>query len=342
MPVDDPEGLVELVAGVELVEEAAGGVSAGRRRWRRPHRRCPRSRRSTRPCPRSRPSRGPGGRWPRQRDLAAGGGIVMAGRDIGTVVLPDADLKIYLDASVEERARRRAEERGLDPDCAWRIAILEALRRRDRLDTTRAVAPSRVAPDARIITTDGNRFEETVARSSARSGMPSPSGRPAHRDAGRSDERRRSSRTSRRGCRLAAASVSAWRPHPCAARGRSTRSRGRPGDHRREPQLEPGRRPVLGSSLMPALGRRLQWLGKKELFDWPIVGWIARNGGSTRSTAVRRTSRPSGSPRGSSRRGTSCSCSRRGPGSRTGRWGRGATEWRCWPSGPGRRSSRSG
>ena len=52
----------------------------------------------------------------RQRDLAAAGGIVMAGRDIGTVVLPDADLKIFLDASVEERARRRTEERGLDPD----------------------------------------------------------------------------------------------------------------------------------------------------------------------------------------------------------------------------------
>ena len=51
----------------------------------------------------------------RQRALAADGGIVMAGRDIGTVVLPDADLKIFLEASVEERARRRTEERGLDP-----------------------------------------------------------------------------------------------------------------------------------------------------------------------------------------------------------------------------------
>ena len=51
----------------------------------------------------------------RQRQLAAAGGIVMAGRDIGTVVLPDADLKIFLEASVEERARRRTEERGIDP-----------------------------------------------------------------------------------------------------------------------------------------------------------------------------------------------------------------------------------
>ena len=98
----------------------------------------------------------------RQRDLAAEGGIVMAGRDIGTVVLPDADLKLYLDASVTERARRRAEERGLDPDGTAAAAILESLRRRDRLDTTRAIAPLRIAPDARIITTDGNEFEETV------------------------------------------------------------------------------------------------------------------------------------------------------------------------------------
>ena len=51
----------------------------------------------------------------RQRDLAADGAIIMAGRDIGTVVLPDAELKIFLDASVEERARRRTQERRLDP-----------------------------------------------------------------------------------------------------------------------------------------------------------------------------------------------------------------------------------
>jgi cytidylate kinase len=98
----------------------------------------------------------------RQRALATGGGIVMAGRDIGTVVLPDADLKLFLDASVEERARRRAEERGLDPHAPEAEAILEALRLRDRLDSTRAVAPLHPAADARIIATDGNRFEDTV------------------------------------------------------------------------------------------------------------------------------------------------------------------------------------
>lgn len=98
----------------------------------------------------------------RQRALAATGGIVMAGRDIGTVVLPDADLKLFLDASVEERARRRAEERGLDPNGDEAEAILTALRRRDELDSTRTVAPLFPAPDARIIGTDGNRFEDTV------------------------------------------------------------------------------------------------------------------------------------------------------------------------------------
>ena len=87
----------------------------------------------------------------------------MAGRDIGTVVLPDADLKLYLDASVEERAMRRARERNLDPAGPEAERVLEALRQRDRLDTGRAVAPLRAAPDARILTTDGNEFEDTVA-----------------------------------------------------------------------------------------------------------------------------------------------------------------------------------
>jgi CMP/dCMP kinase len=100
----------------------------------------------------------------RQRSLAAEpGGIIMAGRDIGTVVLPDADLKLFLDASVEERARRRAEERGLELDGEAAAVILDQLRRRDDLDRNRAVAPLRPADDAVHIVTDGNRFEETVA-----------------------------------------------------------------------------------------------------------------------------------------------------------------------------------
>jgi cytidylate kinase len=100
----------------------------------------------------------------RQRALAAEpGGIIMAGRDIGTVVLPDADLKIFLDASVEERARRRTHERDIAPDSPEARWILAQLRRRDDLDSHRAVAPLRAADDAVRIVTDGNRFEDTVA-----------------------------------------------------------------------------------------------------------------------------------------------------------------------------------
>jgi cytidylate kinase len=100
---------------------------------------------------------------PRQREIAADGAIVMAGRDIGTVILPDADLKLFLDASVEERARRRAAERSVAPHSLEALEILTQLRRRDELDTTRSVAPLRPAEDAIVLRTDRNRFEQTVA-----------------------------------------------------------------------------------------------------------------------------------------------------------------------------------
>jgi CMP/dCMP kinase len=100
----------------------------------------------------------------RQREIAADdGGIVLAGRDIGTVVLPGADLKIWLDASAEERAARRATERGIDPESAEGAAILRDLRVRDGIDGGRSVAPSRPADDAIHVRTDGNTFAETVA-----------------------------------------------------------------------------------------------------------------------------------------------------------------------------------
>ncbi|MEO8272636.1 MAG: (d)CMP kinase, partial [Chloroflexota bacterium] len=98
----------------------------------------------------------------RQRHLASEGRIVMAGRDIGSVVLPDADLKLYLDASVAERARRRVLERGIDPEADEAAAITAELKRRDQLDSSRAIAPLRVSPDAVVIRTDGNEFEDTV------------------------------------------------------------------------------------------------------------------------------------------------------------------------------------
>lgn len=99
----------------------------------------------------------------RQRAIAATGGIVVAGRDIGAVVLPDAAVKVWLDASAEERAARRAAERGIDPASPAGRAILEDLRRRDLVDGSREHSPSRAADDAVHVRTDGNTFEETVA-----------------------------------------------------------------------------------------------------------------------------------------------------------------------------------
>jgi cytidylate kinase len=89
-----------------------------------------------------------------QRRIGQRGRVVMVGRDIGTVVLPEADLKIYLDASAEERARRRYQEivqRGGQADYD---EILAAMRRRDQIDSTRAVAPLRPAPEALVIDSD--------------------------------------------------------------------------------------------------------------------------------------------------------------------------------------------
>jgi cytidylate kinase len=99
----------------------------------------------------------------RQRALVGRGGIVVAGRDIGTVVLPDADVKVWLDASTEVRAARRAEERGIDPGSAAGRTILDELRRRDGADGGRAIAPARPAGDAVHVRTDGNTLEQTVA-----------------------------------------------------------------------------------------------------------------------------------------------------------------------------------
>lgn len=83
-----------------------------------------------------------------QRDLAAKGGVVMDGRDIGTVVLPDAELKVYLDASLEERARRRHEELLRRGDTVKYQIVHDALEARDRRDSERDVAPLRPADDA--------------------------------------------------------------------------------------------------------------------------------------------------------------------------------------------------
>jgi cytidylate kinase len=238
----------------------------------------------------------------RQRSIAAEGRIIMAGRDIGTVVLPDADLKIFLKASVEERARRRAEERGLDPNGPEAAEVLTELRRRDELDSTRAVAPLRPADDAVILVTDGNRLEQTVAMvvatirqaearrvaettppaESASTAEPEPhsSDRPARGPAPSLDDPPIESqltpliRLVAWGGRVVARSMS-----------RLTIEGSIDAIPREGPVILAANHAsnadpvVIGSFLTPRLGRRIHWLGKRELFEWPVVGWVAAHGG---------------------------------------------------------------
>lgn len=98
-----------------------------------------------------------------QRSLARTHNVVMDGRDIGTVVLPDADVKLFLTADPEDRARRRYEElleRGQQADYA---TVLEDLKKRDLNDSTRASAPLRQAEDALLVDTTGNTLEQSFA-----------------------------------------------------------------------------------------------------------------------------------------------------------------------------------
>jgi cytidylate kinase len=90
-----------------------------------------------------------------QRALAQRGRLVMVGRDIGTVVLPGADRKIYLTASAAERAKRREEELRARGQVRPRQELLQEILRRDDLDSQRAVAPLKAADDAIVIQTDG-------------------------------------------------------------------------------------------------------------------------------------------------------------------------------------------
>ncbi len=99
----------------------------------------------------------------RQRAMGAGGGIVMEGRDIGTVVFPRADVKIYLDASADERARRRASDPAHSGGPAAVSEVATLLTERDRIDSTRATSPLYAAPDAVFIDTTGKTVEEVVA-----------------------------------------------------------------------------------------------------------------------------------------------------------------------------------
>jgi cytidylate kinase len=97
-----------------------------------------------------------------QRRIGKQGNVVMVGRDIGTVVLPDADLKVYLDASVVERARRRYNESQNRGDSVSYNSVLENMKKRDEIDSTRDIAPLRAAEDARIIDSDNLGIEAVV------------------------------------------------------------------------------------------------------------------------------------------------------------------------------------
>jgi cytidylate kinase len=99
-----------------------------------------------------------------QRQLAEHGPVVMAGRDIGTVVLPNARLKLYLDASAETRAARRADELAGKGTPRALATVLAETRARDAIDSGRDLSPLRPADDAIVLATDGVSEDEVVAR----------------------------------------------------------------------------------------------------------------------------------------------------------------------------------
>jgi cytidylate kinase len=98
----------------------------------------------------------------RQRELGAAGGVVVEGRDIGTVVFPDAELKVFLEASLDERARRRGRDLAAAGHAAADAAIATDLARRDAADASRAVSPLSRAADAVPIDTSTMTFDEQV------------------------------------------------------------------------------------------------------------------------------------------------------------------------------------
>jgi len=99
-----------------------------------------------------------------QRRIGKRGGVVMAGRDIGSVVLPKADLKIFLNASLRERAKRRYAELISRGDTANLEDVSASIKKRDQIDANRAVAPLRVAADAVVLESDGTSPNEVLER----------------------------------------------------------------------------------------------------------------------------------------------------------------------------------
>lgn len=98
----------------------------------------------------------------KQREYGRGGGIIMEGRDIQTVVFPDADIKIFLTASAEVRARRRWNELQAKGDPTGYEEVLAEVRARDRQDAEREASPLKAAPDAIFVDTDGKNIDQVV------------------------------------------------------------------------------------------------------------------------------------------------------------------------------------
>ena len=96
--------------------------------------------------------------------MGAQGGVIMEGRDIGTVVFPDAEVKIFLDADSSVREGRRVSQANAQDDPARAEGLKQELRERDRRDTTRAAAPLKAAEDAVHIDSSALRIEEVIAR----------------------------------------------------------------------------------------------------------------------------------------------------------------------------------
>jgi cytidylate kinase len=230
----------------------------------------------------------------RQRRIAAGGRIIMAGRDIGTVVLPDADLKVYIDASVEERARRRAAERGLPPDGPGAADILEQLRARDEIDTTRPVAPLRVAPDAIVLRTDGNALQTTVGlvvdairqREVELATMARAPARRPERPRAEVHRRHPADPTPIATRLTLVITVGTFVMRVLARLFTRVRIEGdvnaipRAGGVIVVANHASNADPVLiGGFLNPRIGRPMNWLGKREVFDIPGLAWLARHGG---------------------------------------------------------------
>jgi len=165
VPLDDDEALAGLLAALRFELCGGGGGMAvdGRdvsQAIRRPEAGELASRVSTRPIVRDR-------LVAMQRELAAAGGVVMEGRDIGTVVCPDAPLKIYLTATPAERARRRAVELRARGETVDEAALAADLAARDHRDSTRTVAPLRPAADAELLDTTDLPFDAVVERMAA-------------------------------------------------------------------------------------------------------------------------------------------------------------------------------